>query len=234
MARTDTLGNFLTDIAEAIRTKKGIADPIQASNFDNEILNLSSEFEGNSFEINTRSGTNSRFLLDIILNQNVESYAFSTSTTYPYIGNITGEKNCTTIGEGAFSSQTLGIVNLPYVTTIGTNAFSDSKITELYLPNYNGAWGSNACLRCTSLTKIEMGYVSNLNLRNCTALKTLICNSNSMSTLSAVNSLGGTLIESGTGYIYVPDNLIDDYKTETNWSTYANQIKPLSELGGTE
>ena len=32
------------------------------------------------------------------------------------------------------------------------------------------------------------------------------------------------------GYIYVPDALVDSYKTATNWSTYADQIKPLSEL----
>jgi len=40
MARTDTLGNFLTDVADAIREKKGTSDTIQASNFDTEITNL--------------------------------------------------------------------------------------------------------------------------------------------------------------------------------------------------
>ena len=32
------------------------------------------------------------------------------------------------------------------------------------------------------------------------------------------------------GYIYVPDSLVENYKSATNWSTYATQIKPLSEL----
>lgn len=36
MARTDTLGNFLTDIANSIRNKKGTTDPIMASDFDTE------------------------------------------------------------------------------------------------------------------------------------------------------------------------------------------------------
>lgn len=31
------------------------------------------------------------------------------------------------------------------------------------------------------------------------------------------------------GYIYVPDALVDSYKAATNWSTYASQIRPLSE-----
>ena len=40
MARTNTLINFLTDVASAIKTKKGDNTPIQASNFDTEIANL--------------------------------------------------------------------------------------------------------------------------------------------------------------------------------------------------
>lgn len=42
MARTDTLGHFLTDVADAIREKKGTSDTIQASDFDTEITNLPS------------------------------------------------------------------------------------------------------------------------------------------------------------------------------------------------
>ncbi len=42
MARTDTLGHFLTDVADAIRTKKGTSDTMQASDFDTEIENLPS------------------------------------------------------------------------------------------------------------------------------------------------------------------------------------------------
>lgn len=33
----------------------------------------------------------------------------------------------------------------------------------------------------------------------------------------------------GTGYVYVPDSLVDSYKEATNWSVIADQIKPLSE-----
>lgn len=60
MARTDTLPHFLTDVADAIREKKGSEDTIQASDFDTEIENLPSgggadlsdyfvtKYEGNS------------------------------------------------------------------------------------------------------------------------------------------------------------------------------------------
>ena len=42
MARVDSLGHFLTDVADAIREKKGTSDTIQASEFDTEITNLPS------------------------------------------------------------------------------------------------------------------------------------------------------------------------------------------------
>lgn len=42
MARTDTLPHFLTDVADAIREKKGTSETIQASDFDTEIENLPS------------------------------------------------------------------------------------------------------------------------------------------------------------------------------------------------
>ena len=42
MARTDTLGHFLTDVADAIRAKGGTSEAIQASSFDTAISNLPS------------------------------------------------------------------------------------------------------------------------------------------------------------------------------------------------
>jgi len=40
--------------------------------------------------------------------------------------------------------------------------------------------------------------------------------------------LGTTPIGSGKGKIYVPDDLVSEYKNNTNWSTYASYIAPLS------
>lgn len=47
MARTDTLPHFLTDVADAIREKKGTSETITASDFDTEIENLPSGGEQN-------------------------------------------------------------------------------------------------------------------------------------------------------------------------------------------
>ena len=39
----------------------------------------------------------------------------------------------------------------------------------------------------------------------------------------------GTKIESGEGFIYVPDSLVNSYKTHPTWTEWANQIKPVSQ-----
>jgi hypothetical protein len=49
MARTDNLTNFLTDVAEAIRTKSGTSEKLSASEFDTAITNLPSG-GGGSYE----------------------------------------------------------------------------------------------------------------------------------------------------------------------------------------
>lgn len=57
MARTDNLTNFLTDVADAIRGKKGTTGIIQASNFDTEISNIStSSFETATLILNDTGG----------------------------------------------------------------------------------------------------------------------------------------------------------------------------------
>lgn len=68
----------------------------------------------------------------------------------------------------------------------------------------------------------------------CTQLETVICRATTVPTMGSTSGtygiFGGSKIAAGTGYIYVPDDLVEDYKAATNWSTYAAQIKGLSEL----
>ena len=60
MARTNSLGNFLTDVADAIREKKGTTDTILASNFDTEIASIESGVDINEYLSDTITyGTNS-------------------------------------------------------------------------------------------------------------------------------------------------------------------------------
>ena len=85
---------------------------------------------------------------------------------------------------------------------------------------------------CTKLEKADFPCVTSIGryaFNGCTALKTLILRSGTLATLSDVNALEDTLIESGTGYIYVPGALVDSYKADSKWSTYANQFRKLED-----
>lgn len=88
MARTDSLGNFLTDVADAIREKKGTSESIQASDFDTEIESISgggdvSEYFNTEPESVTNSSSHSwiytdyfKKLGDIIIPNNVTNLSY--------------------------------------------------------------------------------------------------------------------------------------------------------------
>lgn len=145
-------------------------------------------------------------------NDNVKSvgtYVFAEN------GNLTEVElpNCETIGNYAFQSSTrLHTVKLPKVKTIGTRAFVNTNaVQKLDLPV------------CESIGAYCFHGSAKIN--------TLILRSDKVCALGT-DAFGTGPIASGTGFVYVPDNLVEQYKVATNWSTYAAQIKPLSELEG--
>ena len=85
----------------------------------------------------------------------------------------------------------------------------------------------------TPVIKLEFPRLVNINgdkaFMNCKNLSVLLLANNKVCTLANSNAFTGTPIASGTGYIYVNDDLVDSYKLATNWTVYKNQIKPISE-----
>lgn len=79
MARIDTLANFLTDVAEAIRTKEGTTEAIPASEFDTRIANLSG---GGSNEPGVNEITSVQELNNVMIE--------SMTQLFDYYDNITG------------------------------------------------------------------------------------------------------------------------------------------------
>ena len=61
-------------------------------------------------------------------------------------------------------------------------------------------------------------------------LEAVVIDSPAVFRLTAPTAFNNSGISKGTGFVYVPDNLVDEYKSATNWTTVADQIKPLSEL----
>ena len=60
--------------------------------------------------------------------------------------------------------------------------------------------------------------------------KLVFKNNTSVPTMDNATDLSSTAISGSSGVIYVPDNLVDSWKSATNWSNFANKIKGLSEL----
>lgn len=101
----------------------------------------------------------------------------------------------------------------------------------------NLAFANATMLKTITLNLIQgPSAYSNYNIftqafYNCTNLEKLILKTTAqVISLSSVNAFTGTKIANGEGYIFVPDALLSNYKSATNWSTFANQIKALSEL----
>lgn len=140
----------------------------------------------------------------------------------------------TTIGNQAFRGfSSLKSISLPNVTTLTAYALDGcSGLTNVNLPKVT-ALNNYAMQGCSSLETLEFqqkmstqGAVWN----NCSKLTKLILRSTTMCGLANKNCFNNTPIAKGTGFIYVPDDLVDTYKANTNWSNFASQIKGLSEL----
>lgn len=140
---------------------------------------------------------------------------------------------CTYIGQYGFQScQKLATINLPEVKTLGGYAFqSCSGLTSVVMPKLEkmGTADFYSCWRMHTFDLPVCTSIGSNSIIYCSALTKLILRSPTLCTLGS-NGFANTPIAKGTGYVYVPDELVEEYKMATNWSTFADQIKPISEL----
>lgn len=149
--------------------------------------------------------------------------------------------NCTkipdliNIGEYAFYSKSnLAFKKLPdSVVTIGSRAFIACTNMNLEKLSSNlTTIGESAFQNCKGLTSLDtvstaLSKIDTNAFNGCSNLTTLIVRATTPPTLKS-QPFSATPIANGTGYIYVPDESVEAYKT--SWSGYANQIKGISEL----
>lgn len=161
----------------------------------------------------------------------------------------------TSIGQYTFQGTKLQSINCPNVTTIGMYAFASSALSgDISFPNLesirglcefdstsiesvsdlgkvvqiNGAAGYGMFVGCKLLKRVT--FPSTLTLlgewivRNCTILEAVVMKSTVPPTIST-----GTFAVPKACQFYVPDESVNAYKEATNWSAYADRIKPLSE-----
>ena len=151
--------------------------------------------------------------------------------------------NCTEIDYRSFySCEKVEELYLPNLTAILTDANSMfaymSSVKEIDFPNLTtipslGLDGTFS--NCPQLTKINLPKLGATSIKrycftNCYALHTLVLGGEfkALENANAFNYTGN--MAEKPFYIYVPDDLVDAYKTATNWTAFADKIKPMSEL----
>ena len=125
---------------------------------------------------------------------------------------------CTELGGSAFRGMSaLVSVNLPEVTLAQNYNFTyTTAITELSMPK---------------LTTAKLSFISNCTAQ-CSSLTNLFLPQSTMVVKANSDALMSTPIWGGNGTIWVNDNLVNTYKSATNWIVLASYIKPISEYTG--
>jgi hypothetical protein len=138
---------------------------------------------------------------------------------------------------GFLSCTSLASISLPSVNSVDYYSFQNcTSLASIVLPSLTKA--PSYAFASSSLAKIDISspcaFYSYAFSKD-TALTSLILRSSSaLCTLGNVNAFNSTPVANDTtadtvGYIYVPSNLIDAYKTADNWSTFADHFRAIED-----
>ena len=152
MARTDTLGNFLTDVATAIRNKKGTTDAILASNFDTEIASIEGGVDINEYlsDTITKGTSSSGGWVKTIIKLRSPLTVEGTSAEYMFYG---------------YSLNELPQLDTSNVVNMGSMFYNCTNLTTIpQLDTSNVFRMSYMFGSCTNLTTIPQIDISNVTL----------------------------------------------------------------------
>lgn len=217
----------LTNIANAIRSKNGTSDTYKPSEMATAIENIPTG--GGKFK-----------------------------PTVGFVFNTPFKEEMQNEIEGIDTSQLTNMQEMfknggNYLKRVDLSTWDVSKVTNMYsmfnqcyeleeiifgenfitssLSDMRLMFGSTNNLKKVDLSSFDTSKITNTyNAFMNSHIETLIIDNPNVFKITATNFLSGTPIKNGTGYIYVPDNLVEIYKKSTNWSTYASQFKGISEL----
>ena len=190
MARTNTLGNFLTDVADAIRKKKGTTDTILASNFDTEIASIESGVDINEYlsDTITKGTSSSGGWLKTIIKLRSPLTVEGNSAEYMFYGCLLNElpqldtsnvKDMTSMFEGCKNLTTIPQIDTSNVTRMNQMFYHCSNLTtipQIDTSKVNSmTYMFGYCSNLTTIPQIDTSSLSNMAYMfyNCTNLTTI-------------------------------------------------------------
>jgi hypothetical protein len=118
-------------------------------------------------------------------------------------------------------------------TSIVSRKLVERTISGTYVNDRVESVGTMAFQSCTGLVCADFTAVTSIGVNafaTCRQLDALILrNTANVVTLTNKNAFYNTKINSGTGYIYVPASLVDQYKSASNWSNFASTIRAIED-----
>jgi hypothetical protein len=231
------LTNKLTAIADSIRDKTGTTDKLTLDQMPQAIANI--ETGGSS----GGGGVNSCTLDDFFNDNNIGDVVDS-STIMSVI--VKGKKsissisypNVTVMGGESYPFLNTGkagndfVISMPKLQkTYGSYTFYGTNATRIDIPALTFL-GTNSVYSCHYIKYLYLPSattIMNSAIMYCSLLTSLVLPGETMCELSSSSNFTNTPIKSGTGYIYVPQSLIEDYKVATNWSLYADQFRAIED-----
>ena len=193
--------------------------------FRNIVERSITEFEDSEIEVIGNSAfsyCNALTSVSIPAATSIGTYAFYncsalTSVSFPV---------ATSIEVSAFQNcNTLTSVSFPVATSIESQAFQNcSALTSVSIPAATSI-GGNAFYGCSELTSVSFPaatIIRDYAFSDCSKLTTMYIGteSDTVCTLSNKDSIPSNVTD-----IYVPADLLDPYKTATNWSSFADKIQ---------
>ena len=254
MALTDKL----TAIGDAIRSKTGGSDLLTLDEMPQEIQSIQTGGGGDTALADSiLSGTATSYSSDTLVKLKGYSFMGCEKLTSLICPNVTSLGNYCFNGCGQLSTVTIkweqvsklpnygfkdcklltSPTTFPAVTEVGQSCFDASGFETLIFPNLTkatsyGCFSTSSVSSFQHLTKMAVEKKCSFGsscFQNQGKLEALILSANEASTLSASNAFKNSAIANGTGYIYVPQALIEQYKVATNWVTYASQFRAIED-----
>jgi hypothetical protein len=225
MAKNDNLKDFLTDVADAIREKKGSTDLINPQDFSSEIASIQS---GDIWGFDTIGYTPQNSTIDDIVNYSLKikediangKKSFGGDYRLVFFPNVDFSQ-IKTDSMNMFSAC-YSLIYLPSIDAINMTRMQGtfnlcSALQELHIRNTYNSWTfSNCFYGCTSLRKVD--YLDWINVTaasftfsNCTSLVFALMENIGKSTLTTYD-FSGALIW-GTGSEENRQSLIDSLIT---------------------